>query len=93
MIISLKNNIPYLIHACPEDVFNGEWLKDQLMDSLDTLEANNFNARGVVCDNPASHVSAYKKLSAMFATSALHVDDHAIALNGMTVYLFFDAYI
>ena len=88
MIIGLKNNIPYVIKACPENEINGEWLKDQLIDSLEALQANDFNVRGIVCDNHASNVSAYKKLLAMFATS---VDDLAITFNCMTIYLFFDA--
>ena len=58
------------------------------MDSLDILQANNFNAQGIVYDNYVSNMSAYKKLLAKFATS---VDDLAITFNGMTVYLFFDA--
>ena len=58
------------------------------MDSLETLQANSFIVRGTVCNNHVSHVSPYKKLLAMFATN---VDDPAIALNGMTVYQFFDA--
>ena len=40
MIIGLKNNIPYVIKAWPENEINGEWLKDHLMDSIETLQAN-----------------------------------------------------
>ena len=58
------------------------------MDSLETLQANTFNERRIVCDNNDSNVSAYNKLLALFDTS---VDDLAITFNGMTFYLFFDA--
>ena len=72
MIICLKNNVPYIIKACPENEINAEWLKDQLMDTFKILQANNFDVRGNLCDNHTSNVSAYKKLLATFATS---VDD------------------
>ena len=50
----------------------------QLMDSLGTLQANKFNVTGIVCDNHASIVSVYKRLLAMFFTSA---DQLAITLT------------
>ena len=32
-----KKNIRYVIKTCRENKINGEWLKDQLMDNLETL--------------------------------------------------------
>ena len=56
------------------------------MGNLDTSQANKFNVRSIVCENHARNVPAYKKLLAMFATSA---DDLAITFNGMAAYMFF----
>ena len=81
MIFGLKNNFSYVIKASLENEIKYEWLKDQLMDSLKTLQANNFNIWSIVCGNHASNVSAYHKLLTMFATS---VDDLAITFKGMT---------
>ena len=61
MIIGFKTNIPYVIKDCPENLINAEWLKDQLMDSLKTLQTNNFYVRGIVCDNVMSLQEALSK--------------------------------
>ena len=54
-LISDSSHMAY----CIKNEINGEWLKDQLMNSLETLQSNKFNARGIVCDNHASNVSAF----------------------------------
>ena len=43
MITELKSNTPYLIKTCPEKEITGEWLKDELVSSLQ------FSVRGIVC--------------------------------------------
>ena len=36
VVFGLKNNVPYVIKASPENEINGEWLKNQLMDCVKT---------------------------------------------------------
>ena len=37
MIVGLKKSIPFVIKACPEFKISGEWLSDQIEDTLKTL--------------------------------------------------------
>ena len=60
MIVGLKENVPYVIKFGPETKINGVWLKEQILDCLNT--SCGFNVRGIVSDNHSSNVSAYKML-------------------------------
>ena len=64
MIIGLETDIPYMymVKTCPEKEILDEWLKDEFLLCLITLQENGFNVRRVVCADHASNVSAYKKL-------------------------------
>jgi len=88
MIVGLKSNVPYIVKTCPETEINGEWLKNELLDCLTTLQENGFNVRGIVCDNHASNVAAYKKL--LLACNS-NPEDLSIYLNSKKIYLFYDS--
>ena len=87
MIVGLKSSIPYIIQTVPEKEIRGEWLKDKIVHCLTILQEKGFNVRGIVCDDHASNVSAYKKLLNAYANS---VEDLAIEFNNQKIYLFFD---
>lgn len=87
MIVGLKSNIPYIIKTVPEKEIRGEWLKDEIIHSLTILQEKAFNVRGIICDNHASNVSAYKKLLNTYGNSD---EDLAIEFNHQKIYLFFD---
>ena len=62
MIVGLKESVPYVIKSSPETKVSATWLKDELLDCLDTLRQCGFNTRIIVCDNHPSNVSTFKKL-------------------------------
>lgn len=88
MIVGLKSNIPYLVKTCPETTLNGEWLKDNLLQCIKELQENDFNIRGIVCDNHSSNVAAYQKL---FKECNNDPDNLFITLNDKKIYLFYDS--
>ena len=88
MIIALKSNVPYMIKTVPEQEIKGEWLKDEIVSCVTILREKGFNVRGIVCDDHASNVSAYKKLIDIYG---IDEEDLAIEYNSRKIYLFFDA--
>ena len=50
MIVGLKESIPYVIKSSPETNIDANWLKKELLDSLEILSNCDFHARGFVCD-------------------------------------------
>ena len=62
IIVGMKESVHYVIKSIPEIKINGGWLKEQILDCLNTLKSCGFNVRGIVCDNHSSNVSAYKML-------------------------------
>ena len=61
-IVSLKESIPYVIKTSPETNTDANWLKTELLDSLEILSNCGFRVRAVLCDNHSSIVSSFKKL-------------------------------
>ena len=58
MIAGLKKSIPYVIkHA--QKYLCGDWLADEIAQSISTLSNNGFNVRAVVTDNHSANVSAF----------------------------------
>lgn len=88
MIVGLKSNVPYMIKTVPEQEIKSEWLKDEIVNCITILQEKGFNVRGIVCDDHASNVSAYKKLINIYGSG---VEDLAIEYNSQKIYLFFDA--
>ena len=88
MIIGTKSNTPYVIHSAPEIRIDGSWIKSELLKCMEVLENSGFVIRGVVCDNHASNVAAYKFL---LKEDEKEPNDLAIVRNGKKVYLFHDS--
>ena len=87
MIVGLKSNVPYVVKACPEREITGDWLMEELSSCLKMLQESGFNVRGVVSDDHATNVCAYKKL---LLANGQSPDDLFLKLNGKKIYLFFD---
>ena len=63
MIPERKYSICYQVYVLQSETkINGEWLKDQILDGLDTLRLCGFNVRGIVSDDHSSNGSAYEML-------------------------------
>ena len=86
-MIGLQSNVPYVVKACPEREITGEWLKEELLSCIHVLHENGFNVRGVVSDDHATNVCAYKKL---LTDNGQDADDLCLVLNERKIYLFFD---
>ena len=87
MIVGMKESVPYVIKSIPEIKINGGWLKEQILDCLNTLKSCGFNVRGIVCDNHSSNVSAYKMLP-----EGCNQDPNNLFMlyESQKIYLFFD---
>ena len=59
---SLKESIPHVLKSSPETNIDANWLKTELLDSLEILSNCGFRVRAIVCDNHPSNVSSFKKL-------------------------------
>ena len=62
MIVGLKESIPYVIKSSPETNNDANWLKAELLDSLEILSNCGFRVRAIVCNSHPSNVSSFKKL-------------------------------
>ena len=62
MIVGLKESILFVIKSLPETNIDANWLKTELLDSLEILSNCGFCVRAIVCDNRPSNVSSFKKL-------------------------------
>lgn len=87
MIVGLTRNIPYVLQSIPKQNLNGNWLRDAILKCIETLQEIGFHVKGVVCDNHASNVSAYRKLLSEYANND---SDLSITVNERKIYLFFD---
>ena len=78
MIVVLKSNVPYFVKT-PENNIVGDWVKNELLDSLKVLQENSLNVHGVVFDDHSTNVLAYKNLIKEFGQS---YDNLFIMLSG-----------
>ena len=88
MINSFKENIPYIIKAIPVVQIDSDWLKNEILETLNLLHNSGFVVRAIVCDNHASNVSAFNKLLSEYGNG---FDSFSILYNCRKVYLFYDA--
>ena len=51
-----------MIKSSPETSIDANWLKTELLDSLEILSCCGFRVRTLVCDNLPSNESSFKKL-------------------------------
>ena len=87
MIVGLKSNVPFVIMSSPEKEIPGEWVKTEILRCLMKLKESGFNVRGIVCDNHASNVAAYKKLLSDYGNAPT---DLFMTFRNSQIYLFFD---
>ena len=53
MIVGLQKSIPHVIKSNPETKIDGEWLKTEIIKSIETLHSLGFSVRAVIADkNP-----------------------------------------
>ena len=62
MIVGLKENLQFVIKACPETEINGELVSREIWDVVGNLAKAGFNVKGICMDNHSANVSAYNKL-------------------------------
>ena len=62
IIVGLKKSIPYVIKSLPETNIDANWLKTELLDTLEILSNCGFRVRAIICDNHPSNVSSFKEL-------------------------------
>ena len=72
IIVGLKENVPYIIKSVPERNIDGEWTKEQILDSLKTLKNCGFRVRAIVSDNHSASALACKLL----LKESGHLDDN-----------------
>ena len=89
MIAGLKKSIPYVIKACPEISINGDWLANEIAQSISTLSNNGFNVRAVVTDNHSANVSVFNMLLKKYETDSSRLFIKHLDNNNKT-YLFYD---
>ena len=88
MIVGLKENVPYIIKSVPELKIGGNWIKEQILDSLNILKNIGFRVRAIVSDNHSANVLAYKLL---LKESGRSDDDLFIEHDYQKIYLLHDA--
>ena len=89
MIAGLKKCIPYVIKACPEISINGDWLANEIAQSISTLSNNGFNVRAVVTYNHSANASAFNILLKKYETDSSRLFIKHSDNNNKT-YLFYD---
>ena len=72
MIVDLKKLIPYVIQALPETTFNGKWLSEKMLNTINLLGGADFNVLAIVTDNHAANVNAFSCLSIEYGTPEFH---------------------
>ena len=61
MTVRVKESIPHVIKSSRETNIDADWLKTELLDSLEILSNCGFHVRAIVCDNHPLNVSSFKK--------------------------------
>ena len=62
IVVGLKESIPYVIKSSPETNIDSNWLKTELLDSLEILSNCGFRFRAFVCAKHPSNFPSFKKL-------------------------------
>ena len=88
MIVGLKKSVPYVIQACPETTFDGEWLAAKIAENLKTLTEAGFRVRSVVSDDHSTNVRAFSLLLKRYGSSSDFFFTNPA--NNLKTYLFYD---
>ena len=91
MIVGLKESVPIVIKAIPEVTIAGEWLKDEMLKSIEDLLALGFRVRAVVSDDHSSNVSAFNMVRKKFKSKSKYFFVFTCDLGDFKIYLFFDS--
>ena len=51
MIVGLKENLPFVVKACPETEINGKLVSREIWEVVGNLAKGGFNVRGICMDN------------------------------------------
>ena len=78
-----------IIKSIPETKIEGEWLKEEILKSIETLHSINFKVCGIVADNHSTNVSAYSKM--LYSNGFDKNDLAGVTKDGSKFYLFFDS--
>ena len=89
MIVGMKESIPYVVKAFPEETVNGLWLSEQIDECITTLANCGFNVRAVVTDNHSANVNAFSRLQKKYGDSSSYFIRHP-ENNDKRTYLFYD---
>jgi hypothetical protein len=91
MIVGLKESVAIVVKAVPEISVNGEFIAEHLFDVISQLFLVGFNVRGVVCDDHASNVKAFRILSEKHGTTGNYYIRHPSYKGNLKTYLLFDS--
>ena len=84
----LTKNVPYVIHAVPENKIKACWLMDELVKCIQCFHLKGINVEACVCDNHPTNVSACQKLLALYGKDE---DGLRIYIEDKPIYLLYDA--
>ena len=88
MIRGLKESVPIVVKASPEVTLTGQWLVDEVSDSINLLGQVGFKVREIIfADNHSTNVSAFNILQTRFPSGYFDIQH---SHNSTKTYLFFD---
>ena len=87
MLVGLKSNVPFVVRAVPKIKLSGVWLRDEIVKTVDVVIEAGFYVKGIVCDNHAANVSAFRILK-----EECPIDDQKLSIyyKEQRIYLFYD---
>ena len=89
MIVGLnKEAIPFVVKACPELKLNGDWLSEEIEETLKTMGEAGFSVRAIITDNHSVNVNAFKSLRCKYGNAA---DVLSFNFNGQKIYNLYDS--
>ena len=91
LIVGLKNNIPFVIKSIPKSKIEGQWLAEEIDESIKSLHEVGFNVRAVISDNHATNLSAFHNLYEKFRTTQINAIVHYSSPAGLVTYLLYDS--
>ena len=83
-----KEAIPFVVKACPEIKICGDWLREEIEETLGTMGKAGFRVRAVITDNHSVNVNAFKSLRIKYG----NVDDElSFNFSGQKIYNLYDS--
>ena len=91
MIVGIKESIPIVIKAIPETHIAGEWLKEEIIKSIEDLNSIGIKVRAVICDDHSSNVSTFNKIKKEFKTDSEYFFIYTTPEDNLKIYWLFDS--